>query len=80
MHHWILILIVYVYNFKEFTGESAISLFGVVIHITKEVQINVIIHCDAMLCTHSNIIIHCDVIMDVPSNINTHCCATMGLP
>ncbi len=65
---WMLILKVYVYNFNEFTGETAISKFGVVIH------------CDAMLCIHSNGIIHCDIIMDVPSNVVTHCCATMGHP
>ncbi len=69
---WMLILMVYVYNFKEYTGE--------IWHITKEVHSNVIIHCDAMLSTHSNIIIHCDIIMDVPSNVITHCCATMEHP
>ncbi len=29
---WILILMVYGYNFKKFTGETAISEVGVVIH------------------------------------------------
>ncbi len=29
---WMLILMVYVYNFKEYTGETAISEFRVVIH------------------------------------------------
>ncbi len=29
---WTLILIVHTYNFKEFTGETAISYFGIVIH------------------------------------------------
>ncbi len=29
---WMSILMVYVYNFKEFTGETTISSHGVVIH------------------------------------------------
>ncbi len=76
---WMLILMVYVYNFKDFTGETAISSFGVVIH-NKKIRSDVIIHCDNMLCTHSNVIIHYDVIIYVPSNVVTHCCATMGHP
>ncbi len=70
---------VYVYNFKMFTGETAISWFGVVIH-SKEIPNNVIIHCDAMLCIHNNAIIHCGITMDAPGNVITHCCATIGHP
>ncbi len=32
---------------------------------------SVIMHCDAIICTHKNVITHCDVTVDVPSNVIT---------
>ncbi len=44
----------------------------------EKVHSNVIMHCDAMICSHSNVITHCDIIMDVPSNVITHCDVIMS--
>ncbi len=61
--------------------------------MAKEVPSNVIIHCDAMLCTHSNVIIHCGVTnwmslatslpiivpqWGIPSNVMSHCDVIMS--
>ncbi len=44
----------------------------IAINIAKEVHSNIIMHCDAMICTYSNVITYCDITMDIPDVIMSH--------